>query len=138
MTSSKKKRAVIPIVPVTRNKMKKEFTKLLGQVDAACSRLKRTIQSLPEAEDGVQMIGKNCCTVSLSTIAKHGGILSPHYYLSMETKKCLIEAIENRKNPESIINFINETLSSRSFVHNRNRITLSPKIAEKLKQVWEE
>jgi hypothetical protein len=49
----------------------------------------------------------------------------------------MIEAIENRKNPESIINFINETLSSRSFVHNKNRITLSP-IAEKLKQVWEE
>jgi hypothetical protein len=57
--------------------MKKEFTKLLGQVDVACSRLKQTIQSLPEAEDGVQMIGKNCCTVSLSTIAKHGYSQSP-------------------------------------------------------------
>lgn len=84
------------------------------------------------------MLSKNCFTVSLSTIAKHGGNLSPRYYLSLETKKCLIEAIESRNNPESIINFINEALSNKHFIHKGNKITISPKVAEKLKQVWEQ
>jgi hypothetical protein len=118
--------------------MKRDFQKLKEQVDSACSRLKQAILDLPDSEEGVKMLSKNCFTVSLSTIAKHGGNLSPQYYLSLETKKCLIEAIESRQNPESIINFINEALSNKQFTHKGNRITISPRVAEKLKQVWEE
>jgi hypothetical protein len=118
--------------------MKTKFQKLKKQVDTACSRLKQAITELPNAEDGVTMLSKNCFTVSLSTIAKNGGNLSPGYYLSIETKECLIAAIESRKNPESIINFINETLSTSQFTHKGNRITISPKVAASLKQVWEQ
>ena len=118
--------------------MKTKFQKLKEQVDAACSRLKQAIKDFPDSEDGVKMLSKNCFTVSLSTIAKHGGNLSPHYYLSIETKKCLIEAIESKKNPESIINFITDALSNSYFIHKGNKIVISPKVAAKLKQVWEQ
>lgn len=118
--------------------MKTKFQNLKEQVEKACSKLKQAITELPDAEDGVTMVGKNCFTISLSTIAKHKGILDPSYYLSIETKKALIEAIESKRNPESIINFITKALSESSFIHNGSKIIISPKVAEKLKQVWEQ
>jgi len=75
--------------------MKKQLESLRDQVKQARADLIKLIESLPDHEEGVRMIAPNCCTISLSMTAKHGGNLSPSYYLSNEAKAALTRHVEN-------------------------------------------
>lgn len=112
--------------------MKTQINELRKQTMEARERLIQTINSLPEADDGVTMISRNCCVVPFSLIGRNG-ILSPSYYMSIESKKALIAAIVVTRNLDTMVKTIDDVLETGSI----KGIKISANILMALQKAWE-
>jgi hypothetical protein len=117
--------------------MKKQLESLRDQIKQARADLIKLIESLPDHEEGVKMISPNCCTVSwLSITAKHGGNLSPSYYLSIEAKAALTRHVE-KVDAENLIPSL-ERIMEVGFMISKHgtKITLSSALLKDLIKKW--
>jgi hypothetical protein len=114
--------------------MKKQIQDIASQYQQARARLIEAIRNLPDSADGVKMLGKNCCTVSMSLIAQHGFNWSPCYWLTRETKAELIELVEKNRSIESLITAIEAVLATRKL---KDGTKLPPNVVEALRKAWE-
>lgn len=116
--------------------MKKQLESLRDQVKQARADLIKLIESLPDHEEGVQMIAPNCCTVSLSMTTKHGGNMSPSYYLSNEAKAALTRHVEN-VDAENLIPFLERIMETGFMIAKHGtKITLSQALLKDLIKKW--
>jgi len=116
--------------------MKATMQALLDQVATLKQELIEMVRSLPDVANGVTRLSKNCAVVSLSTIGKHGGILSANYYLSNDAKEELVARIE-RGSAEQIKSLIEGVLSSGSIQLSGRPNHLPPNFLKALKEMWE-
>lgn len=113
------------------------------------TRLKRKVIAmvlqLPDVADDVKQLSKNCCSVSLSLIAKHGFNLSAGYYLTRSAKKQLIEMIQNTGDLALLdkkMKYIIQTGNLNPVMHQGKLVAPSPKdnvppeFTKALKEVW--
>lgn len=77
--------------------MKENFKELTNKVEEARSRLGQAIHNLPSSAGGIEMLGKNCGVVPFSKIASSGLKLNPRYYITMETKRVLMEKLNSSR-----------------------------------------
>jgi len=117
--------------------MKKHFQELEDQTSLARERLKNAIRALPDSADGVKMLGKNCGSVPSSMIASHGFNLSPHYYLTLETKRVLLNLIDSNRTVMSLINAVETVLNTGKLKCSGYTETIAPNVLEALKKAWE-
>jgi len=114
--------------------MKKEIQGIAAHYLAARVRLLKVIESLPDSADGVKMLGKNCCTVSMSLVGQHGFNLSPRYWLTRETKTQLKELVEKNRSIESLITAIEAVLATGKL---KDGTKIPPNVIEALRKGWE-
>jgi hypothetical protein len=102
-------------------------------------RLCLLVDSLPDCAPGVITLNKNktCCVVSLSTISKNKGILSPSYYLTKEVKDEMKRRIE-KDDVEEIIRFVEGMIQSRKIVIGRQSNSLPGNFVDELREIWKE
>jgi hypothetical protein len=117
--------------------MKTKFQDIAVETSLARDRLKNAIRALPDSADGVKMLGKNCGTVSLSTMLRNGFNMSAHYYLSHETKKVLLELVDSNRTVESLVNAIEAVLTTGKLKCGGYTETIAPNVLEALKKAWE-
>jgi len=119
--------------------MKKIFQDLKSEVQVAKERLKEAIRNLPDTADGVKRLGHNCGVVRSNDVFKHGYILSPHYWLTCQLKRDLIEYIDSNRDVPATINCIEDILKTGIFVGSagRQNSRLHPSIVKELKKAWE-
>ena len=116
--------------------MKKNFEDIEAQTSVARERLKDAIRKLPDSATGVKMLAPNCGTVSFSEIAKHGFNLSPHYYLSRETKKVLLNLIDSNRTITSLVKAVEAVLSTGKLKCAGYTEIIAPNVLEALKEAW--
>lgn len=99
-------------------------------------RLKSLLKSLPEATPGVQMLGPRSASVSLSTIAQHGYILSPRYYLSLGSKKMLLEMVE-KSTLNTLAEKFERIMKTGTLIIGNTHEKVHPAFVEALKKAWQ-
>lgn len=114
--------------------MKQDFINISDHYEQARNRLITTIQGFPEAADNVKMLGPNCCSVPLSMIGKHGGNLSPRYWLTRELKTQLITLVKDSRGIDSLITNVETVLSTGKL---REGSKVPPNVLTALKKAWE-
>lgn len=84
--------------------------------------------------EGVTPIDSNvrCATVSFSTLAQHKQNLSPSYYMPEYQAEAIRAKISNFTSLTQVLNFVNETVDTGSFVVKGEKIILNPAVKEKL------
>ena len=112
--------------------MKKQFQDLKDQITSAKEKLKQTIMGLPSSSDDIKLLSPNCGIVTLSTIAKNKGILSPGYYIAKETKAKLLKLIESKQSIETLMQAVEDILAKESIHGDR----IAPSILTALKDAW--
>lgn len=114
--------------------MKQEFREINLRIYLAKRRLREAIHKLPEAADGVTMLGKNCCSVPFSLIGKLRSNLSPNFWLTHETKNQLLEMIKSNRSLENLITNIETILDTGKL---RDGGHIPNNVLTALKQAWE-
>jgi hypothetical protein len=117
--------------------MKKDFQVISSQFSEARTRLARAIRDLPDSAGGIKMLGKNCGIVPFSMIASHGFNLNAHYYITMETKRVLLETLEANRSVDSTVAFIEGILATGKLKCKGYVETIAPNVLEALKKAWE-
>jgi hypothetical protein len=107
---------------------------IASEFEQARLRLVQVINALPDSADGVRMLGKNCCTVSMNLVGQHGFNLSPRYWLTQETKTQLVELVNGNRGIESLITSIEAVLATRKL---KDGTKLPPNVIEALRKGWE-
>jgi hypothetical protein len=115
--------------------MKRELTNIASEFEQARLRLVEVIKNLPDSAEGVQMLGKNCCTVSTSLIAQHGSNWSPRFWLTKDTKTQLTDLVDKSRGVESLITSIETVLTTGKL---KDGTKLPPNVIEALRKGWED
>jgi hypothetical protein len=100
------------------------------------ARLAALVDSFPDETAGVRRLGKNCCSVSLSTIQENGGILAPEYYLTRIAKdrlKEIFQVMSLRRLDDTIKNILETGWVPEP---GRNRIKACPEFLAALDKLW--
>jgi len=119
-----------------KNHMKENLKTLTDKMAELKNKIIEAIENLPEANSAVTLLGKNCGTVSFSTIAKSPGlIMSPYYYLNGEVKRCLIKLVHSTRT-ENLDKMFEDILETGEI--NGKDITINPEFIAELKKIWED
>ena len=114
--------------------MKENLKTLTDKMAELKNKVIEAIKNLPEANSAVTLLGKNCGTVSFSTVAKSPGlILSPHYYLNGEVKRHLIKRVHNTR-AENLSKMFDDILETGKI----KDMTINPELIAELKKIWED
>ena len=92
------------------------------------------INDLPDSPD-IAMIGPNCGVVSLSTVARNNGILSPAYYMSAEIKEVLTKAVGNTP-AQNLDTLIENLIEKESYRYGGRTQPIHPDIVKRIKEMW--
>jgi len=114
--------------------MKQTFNSICKQATEAKERLKQAILSLPDAAGGVKMLGKGCCSVPLSLINKHGGNMSPSFWLTKETKAELLRMLDSNRSLDNLVKNVEDVLT---YGRTKDGAWIPQNVQAALRAAWE-